>query len=604
MASSFDHPITESIAILPFVNMSSDAEHEYFSDGITEEIINALTRVEGLRVIARTSSFAFKNKNMDVREIGKQLGVSTILEGSVRMASRKVRITAQLINVADGFHFWSETFDRPLEDIFLVQDEISLLIADKLRENIGHFNLQDRLVEIPTVPLAIYQQYLKGKYYVRKMNVVDVKKGQTILQEVIDRQPDFPMPYLGMHYAYTFLGVIGVMDIAVAFTRGNPYLEKALELNSELPECQFHLGGIYHRQHWDFDKAYQHLAAALEKRPGYADAYQSLASILFAHNNLEAAMENIDIALRLDPLSPLNHYYKGMIYYFGGKYDRAVAHFKKSLAIEPKFIFSDIVWGATLLKMGRIEEGLARFQNLPLSGEIDMSKVGGSTLAYVLLGETEKVEEGLKQLEAALQSDVMGRALMFLIFIHTTLGNYEAALQLVEQGIEKRVSTMLLMNVSPFTKPLQSLPKFKKLMHDIFGNTQILKLRKRKYAKSALGEEETTVLYDRLEKQMADKQPFLEPNLSLRQLAESIDMHPNQLSQVLNERAGQNFSAYINSYRLEAFKARVAAPANRQMTILALAYDSGFSSKTVFNTFFKKKMGITPKEYWRRVVEV
>jgi len=137
----------KSIVVLPFVNMSADPENEYFSDGITEEIINALTTVKGLKVIARTSSFAFKNKNIDVRTIGDQLGVSTVLEGSVRKAKNRVRITVQLVSTIDGTHFWSKNFDRALEDIFALQDEISLRIADQIRENFGHLTIQDHLIE-------------------------------------------------------------------------------------------------------------------------------------------------------------------------------------------------------------------------------------------------------------------------------------------------------------------------------------------------------------------------------------------------------------------------------------------------------------------------
>ncbi|MFV0269161.1 MAG: hypothetical protein ACK5HT_18710 [Draconibacterium sp.] len=140
----------KSIVVLPFVNMSADSENEYFSDGITEEIINALTRIEGLKVIARTSSFAFKGKNIDVREIATQLGVLSVLEGRVRKIRNRVRITAQLINAKDGTHFWSKNFDRELENIFDLQDEISILIAGQICENFGHFNIQERLVTHPT----------------------------------------------------------------------------------------------------------------------------------------------------------------------------------------------------------------------------------------------------------------------------------------------------------------------------------------------------------------------------------------------------------------------------------------------------------------------
>ena len=175
----------KSIAVLPFVNMSADPENEYFSDGITEEIINALAKIKSLKVTSRTSSFYFKNKNIPIIEIGQTLKVSNILEGSVRLAGKQVRITAQLINVSEDSHYWSETFDRNLDNIFATQEEISQLIAEKLRENTAHFELEEHLAESYQVSPAIYQKFLKGRFLLHRLNMQDLKKGITILEEVI-----------------------------------------------------------------------------------------------------------------------------------------------------------------------------------------------------------------------------------------------------------------------------------------------------------------------------------------------------------------------------------------------------------------------------------
>lgn len=173
----------KSIAVLPFLNMSPNHEAEYFSDGITEEIINALTKIMGLKVTSRTSSFYFKNKNIPISKIGHELKVSTILEGSIRLSRDKVRITAQLIDVVDDFHFWSETFDRSVEDIFVVQDEISLLIADKLREHLGHFEMGNNLIDIPDIPVTVYQLFLKGRYHLMKLTKEGTETAIAIFSE-------------------------------------------------------------------------------------------------------------------------------------------------------------------------------------------------------------------------------------------------------------------------------------------------------------------------------------------------------------------------------------------------------------------------------------
>ena len=231
-----------SIAVLPFVNMSSDPENEYFSDGISEEIINALTKIQGLQVTARTSSFAFKGKCEDIREIGRQLDVSTILEGSVRKAGCQVRITAQLINVEDGYHYWSETFDRQLEDIFAIQDEISIKIAEKLREHLGHFNIQERLIDRPTQNLEAYQLYLKGKFYGHKWSPEHFCTAIDLYEQSIQLAPEFALAYAGLADAYTTMAALNIMPGEEGFNKARVYAQKAIKPQRptrRMPHCTF-----------------------------------------------------------------------------------------------------------------------------------------------------------------------------------------------------------------------------------------------------------------------------------------------------------------------------------------------------------------------------
>ena len=189
LKGKFKKPI-KSIAVLPFVNMSSSVDNEYFSDGMTEEIINALAKIKELKVTSRTSSFFFKNRNIPISEIGNELKVSTILEGSIRLASKQMRITAQLIDVADDFHFWSETWDRELDNIFEIQDEISLIIADKLREHFGHFEIQEHLVEKQTDNINAYEYSLKAKFLRNKWNPEDVKTAISLYEKALELDPN------------------------------------------------------------------------------------------------------------------------------------------------------------------------------------------------------------------------------------------------------------------------------------------------------------------------------------------------------------------------------------------------------------------------------
>jgi adenylate cyclase len=266
--------------------------------------------------------------------------------------------------------------------------------------------------------------------------------------------------------------------------------------------------------------------------------------------------------------------------------------------------FPPLYIGASLLLAGRLTEGLVFFQNLS-SADMpgDLTKLGGSTLAYAALGDTTAAEEGIAKLEAALQTDSMGAAMVFLIYVQTMLEKPEAAIKLIEQGIAYRLPMMLLLYTEPILKPLRSNPRFQELMRQALGEKTNFDLSKRKYKQSLLNKELSEQYQHQLETLMATEKPYLDPNLTLRILAQTLEIPPNHLSRLLNEGFDKNFSEYINSYRLETFKSLAADPKQQHLTILALAYDSGFNSKTVFNTFFKKMMGKTPKAYWKEVVE-
>ena len=212
--------IQKSVAVLPFVNRSSSQDAEYFSDGITEEIINALAKIKGLRVTSRTSSFSFKGKEISLSEIANQLNVSIIIEGSVRLAGTSARISVQLIEAVNDSPFWTETFDRNLENVFAVQDEISLIIADRLRENLGHFDLNDHLVDFFDIPFLSYKKYLKGRFYLMKLDYESTLKAISIFEEVIEESPDFPLSYLDINKAYIYMGTMGIISAFESYTKG------------------------------------------------------------------------------------------------------------------------------------------------------------------------------------------------------------------------------------------------------------------------------------------------------------------------------------------------------------------------------------------------
>ena len=591
----------KSIAVLPFVNMSSNEDNEFFSDGMTEELINALTKIKGLKVTSRTSSFFFKNKNIPISEIGLKLNVSTLLEGSIRLAGNRMRITTQLIDVVDDFHFWSDTFDRSIEDVFAVQDEISLLIAERLREHLGHIEIEDHLVKAPDVSIELYKRYLSSRYHMLKMTKPEIEKGISILQEIITEEPDFSWAHLGIHLGYTLLGTIGLIPAGEAFTTAKPYLDKAIKLDEDLPECQLHLSWISFLQDWDLDAAYRHLNKVLEISP-IVDYYQSMVSILVAEGKFKASLNYIETALQLDPFSEINYHLKGFVLYAQENYEEAIEHFKKSVSLKSGSQVSLLYWGQALLLQGREREGLAFFQNLS-EEENDLLKLGGTTLAHAALGNKDQAEKGIAKLESKLKSDLMDRALNLLILCQTVIGDQQAAMSLIEKGIAYRLPMMVYLFIEPMLKPLQSIPRFQELMKQVLGETTILEGEKRRYKKPLLNPDLLKQYHDQLIQLMDSEKPYLDPGLSLGGLADMLGIPANQLSQLLNEGFDQNFAEFINSFRLEIFKSKVSDPKKRNFTILALAYESGFNSKTVFNTYFKKMMGQTPMSYWKAVTQ-
>ncbi len=593
---------TKSIAVLPFVNMSADPDNEYFSDGMTEEIINALARIKELRVTSRTSSFFFKKKNIPIRQIGRELNVASILEGSVRLAGNRLRITAQLIDVGEDYHFWSETFDRTTEDLFAVQDEISLLIADKLREQLGHLEIEEHLVETPDISVETYKRYLKGRYLVLKMSRSEIDQGMALFEQVIEEAPHYPLAQLGMHLGYTLLGTIGLMPSGEAFARGQPYLDKALELAPELPECQLNLAWTSFLQDWDPPSAYRHLNTALQER-GVVDYYQTMASILVAEGKGKAALHYLQTAFQLDPFSEINYHLRGFVHYTKERYQEAIADFEQGIQLKANFSISSLYRGQALIAAGRPEEALAAFEALPEDEPGDILKLGGTTLAHAALGYAEQAMAGIRKLEKLTDTDLVERATNLLILSWSLLGDEEKTLATIQRALELHLPLLVYLPTEPLLKPLRGVQRFQDLMSQILKSEKKGKPSTKKYQQTLFSDKELDTYRHALSDLMAQDRPYLDPKLSLRALAERLDLPANHLSQLLNKGFGQNFAEFVNTYRLEAFKQQVADPGMQHLSLLGLALESGFNSKTVFNTFFKKKMGMTPTAYWKSVTK-
>lgn len=586
----------KSIAVLPFDNISSDPENEYFSDGMTEELINALSKVEGLKVTARTSSFAFKNRKEDIRIIGNELGVATVLEGSIRKSGNRIRITAQLTRTDNGFHIWSENYDRQLEDIFKLQDEISLLIADKIREDFGHMEIEDQLVDAPTGNIEAYELYLKGKYHLNKFNPDDIKKGIALLEDAIKLQPDFALALVNIHYGYNSLAAGGLMPVKQALGIGKTYLDRSIALKFDLPEYYHSLGWHRLNDDWNFAEASINLLKAIELRPGYADAHQKIFINWVLQGKFDDALGHIDLAFQLDPLSALNNYFYSYYYYLTGQFKKCKSHFEKTFEINPSFLVGYSIYALAMVHHKHEADIFDVAELIPEVNGADLERSIMKALAYSSLNNQTKALELKSKLQEMLESESGERVRFFLIYIEVLLRDFDAAMVHIANGVANHEPLMTLLKVDPLLKPLHGLDIFQNFIQKIFAKSDEAKLPTPS-AGFTMESAQISKLVKQLENLMSVKQMYLEPELSLRHLADAVDIHPNRLSWVLNDRLGKNFNEFVNEFRLEEFQKRAVEPTNNHLTLLGLAFESGFRSKSVFNEFFKKSTGQTPKAW-------
>ncbi len=348
-----------SIAVLPFTNLSADPEQEYFCDGMAEEIINALSHVEELRVVARTSAFAFKGKSEDIRDIGRKLDVESVLEGSVRKAGDRVRISAQLISVDDGYHLWSERFDRRMEDVFAIQDEISLTIVEKLKIKLMAPEKQE-IARRHTDNLEAYNLYLRGRYFWNKRTGSELRKAARCFEQAIAKDPTYAPAYSGLADTYTMLGSYDFLPEAEAYPKAKEAALKAVDLDDTLAEAHSSLGEVIFNSGENPEAARQEFKRAIALNPGYATTHHWYSILLMRTGSFEEALAEGNRALDLDPLSIIIKLHVSQLRAIALDWAGAEDLFFRALEIDPANAKVHADYGFFLAVMGRTEEGLAQ----------------------------------------------------------------------------------------------------------------------------------------------------------------------------------------------------------------------------------------------------
>jgi serine/threonine protein kinase/Flp pilus assembly protein TadD len=423
-----------SIAVLPFVDMSPDKDQEYFCDGLAEELINALAHIKPLRVAARTSAFSFKGEKYDVRDIGEKLNVDTVLEGSIRKAGDRLRVTAQLINVEDGFHIWSEKYDRDLDDIFAIQDEISLAIVDGLKIELLGEEIS-RVVKRGTENLEAYDLYMRGRFFWEKRGE-GLKKAVEYFKQAIEKDPKYAAPYAGIADSYFLLAFYGFLPSHDAMPKAREYAQKGIEIDEMSAEAHCALAWNHQFYDWDYIKAEQEFKRAIELNPQYTPAHYWYATTLVHTGRHEEALRENERAIEVDPLSVQAHTMYGWMLIGERRFEQGIERLNRALELNPDYAHARWLLGYSYYLLSRNEDALTEKQKaVTLSGRNPwfVSMLG---MLFGRLGKTSEARKVLVELIDRSESEHV-QAINFA-YLYIALDEYDEALGWLEKSYEAR----------------------------------------------------------------------------------------------------------------------------------------------------------------------
>jgi adenylate cyclase len=448
----------KSIVVLPFVNISPEEGQDYFCDGLSEEIINALSHIRELRVVARTSAFAFKGKEIDIREVGEKLNVDAVLEGSVRKAGDRLRITAQLINVADGYHLWSERFDREMKDVFNIQDEVTLEIVDKLKiELLG--KERELVLKRYTDNLEAHNLLLKSWYFWAKRTKEGVKRSLECVHQALEIDPAYALAHAQLASTYISAGWLGFTRPHEAFPKAKAAARKALELDGSLPQAHAALAWISLLYDWDWTAAEKGFKKALSLNPGLDYAHYGYAIFLACMDRLEEAILAQKIALDLDPLSLGMNAELGGCFRFARRYDEAQEQLNKTIEMDPNFGLAHYYMGVLYNNKRMYKEAIPEIQqSIELTGGLSWA-FGQLGYAYAMLGQKDEAEKILHALEERSKEEYIRSTTLWIL--HSALGDIDKSFECLEKATEERDPSLPLMNVLPEYDIVRSDPRFK-----------------------------------------------------------------------------------------------------------------------------------------------
>jgi serine/threonine-protein kinase len=451
-----------SIAVLAFSDLSPERDQDYFCQGLAEELINTLAAVRGLRVLARTSAFAIQGQGLDVREIGRRLRVDTVLEGSVRKSGTRLRITTQLVDAAEGYQLWSKKFDRELDDVFAVQDEIAETVARELQSELGF--AKERSDARRASNLEAYDAYLRGLFAMNRWTEEWVERALGSFAEAVARDPRYALAHAAIAECLVwFYSGIGIRSAGETIPRAREAAAKALALAPDLPEPHKVKGLIAMSHDWDRKAAEESFARAIELNPSSADTRVWNAwRLSLLEGSYQEALAELQVAEDLDPLDLKIKTQIGYVYYFLREIDRAETQFRKVLAMDPHFAFAHYALGDVCAQQGRHEEALSHLT--------ESVRLGGSSVNHLAIlsyvnGLAGRREEARRLLREIGERGSRGYASpIWSALAHLGLGENELALDWLDRALAERDGSLILVTASPEFDPLRGATRFRTLL--------------------------------------------------------------------------------------------------------------------------------------------
>lgn len=457
-------PLRPSLAVLPFTNLSSNAENEYFSDGLTDELINALSQLPDLRVVSRTSVFEFKNKALNIRKIGSQLGVSSVLEGSVRRSGERLRVTAQLVNVEDACQLWAGRYDRKMTDVFEIQDEIAHTIASTLEIKLAGLEGR-RLVKRYTRDLEAYHLYLKGRFHWNKRSGEGFARAREYFEAALSRDPEYAPAYSGLADYYMSVAAWGLAPPATMWPQAKAAALKALEVDPSLAEAHASLAVYRTYGEWDWVEGEREFLRARQLNPSDSNVPVLYATYLIQRGRLDEARAEIEQALEGDPLSATVNAYVAGVAHYSRQYDQSIQLCRKALELTPNDVEVLCVLALNYEQKGLFKDAIDTFDVARVMSGNHPLVMGALGATYARAGRNDKARDVAGELHRPVTDRYVPP--IALAWIHIALGEPDRAFDWLEQAADARDCLLCYLAVGPVYDSLRPHPKYQPLLQRI-----------------------------------------------------------------------------------------------------------------------------------------